>query len=125
MDKLSIQEQVALYKTNVNVVMMYLFASLCRHCLAYHLFVTRYEFLSCDQYLSYMHAQIFNSHHQSQCGKMGDYCDGELFKHHPLFQDDPCALQIRLYYDDLEMCNALGSKTKKHKLGKLTCLCSL
>lgn len=51
---------------------------------------------------------------------MGDYCDGELFKQHPLFKDDPCALQIRLYYDDLEMCNALGSKNKKHKLGNVS-----
>lgn len=33
--------------------------------------------------------------------------------------EDPCALQIKLYYDDLEVCNALGSKIKKHKLGML------
>lgn len=50
---------------------------------------------------------------------MGDYCDGEQFQEHPLFKEDPCALQIRIYYDDVEVCNALGSKTKKHKLGKL------
>lgn len=48
---------------------------------------------------------------------MGDYCDGTQFSEHPLFQQDPSALQIRLYYDDLEACNALGAKTKKHKLG--------
>ena len=48
---------------------------------------------------------------------MGDFCDGEQFKEHALFKDDPTALQICLYYDDLEICNALGSKTKKHKLG--------
>lgn len=57
--------------------------------------------------------------HKLSGGKMGDYCDGELFLNHPLFQEDPSALQIRLYYDDLEVCNALGSKTKKHKLGRL------
>lgn len=50
---------------------------------------------------------------------MGDYCDGELFKKHPLFKENPSALQIRLYYDDLEVCNALGSKSKMHKLGKV------
>ena len=33
-------------------------------------------------------------------------------------QEDPCALQIKLYYDDLEVTNALGSKTIKHKLGE-------
>ena len=60
---------------------------------------------------------MFNSHELDQ-GRMGDYCDGEQFKQHELFQEDPCALQIRLYYDDLEICNALGSKTKKHKLGR-------
>ena len=48
---------------------------------------------------------------------MGDYCDGEQYQEHPLFQNDPCAIQVRLYYDNLEVCNALGSKTKKHKLG--------
>ena len=48
---------------------------------------------------------------------MGDFCDGEYFEHHALFKDDPGALQICLYYDDLETCNVLGSKTKKHKLG--------
>lgn len=52
--------------------------------------------------------------------KIGDYCDGEIFQNHPLFKEDPCALQICLYYDDLEICNALGSKTKKHKLGELS-----
>lgn len=61
--------------------------------------------------------QVFNSHKLGQGGKLGDFCDGELYKDHPLFKADPCALQIRLYYDDLEMCNALGSKNKKHKLG--------
>ena len=48
---------------------------------------------------------------------LGDYCDGELFATSELFQDDPCALQIQLYYDELELCNPLGSK--KHKLGKV------
>lgn len=51
---------------------------------------------------------------------MGDFCDGEQFKEHSLLKDDPTALQICLYYDDLEICNALGSKTKKHKLGTAT-----
>ena len=27
------------------------------------------------------------------------------------------ALQVILYYDDVEICNPLGSRTKKHKLG--------
>ena len=63
------------------------------------------------------YVQVFNSH-QLRNGKMGDYCDGEQFKHHPLFQKDNNALQINLFYDDLEVCNPLGSKAKIHKLGK-------
>ena len=48
-----------------------------------------------------------------------DYCDGEQYINHPLFTEDPCALQIEICYDDIKTVNALGSKTKLHKLGKL------
>ena len=44
-----------------------------------------------------------------------DICDGELFSNHPLYQAYPRALQILLYYDDLEMTNGLGSHITKHK----------
>jgi hypothetical protein len=44
--------------------------------------------------------------------------DGDYYNEHPLFKEDPTALQVYLYYDELESCNALESKTKKHKLGK-------
>lgn len=50
-------------------------------------------------------------------GLLSDYCDGKLFRENKLFQEDPTALQIQLYYDELEVCNPLGSKAKKHKLG--------
>ena len=49
---------------------------------------------------------------------MGDYCDGDSFKEHPLFSQDPTALQIMVFYDDMEVVNPLGSYTKKHKLGE-------
>ena len=49
---------------------------------------------------------------------MGDYCDGDLFKSHPLFGEDPCALQIQLYYDEVEFCNPIGSRRGVHKLGE-------
>ena len=48
---------------------------------------------------------------------MGDYCDGELFHSHQLFQADPCALQLQLFYDEMEVCNPIGTKAKIHKLG--------
>ena len=50
-------------------------------------------------------------------GFLGDYIDGELFSENVLFQEDPSAFQIQLYYDELEVWNPLGSKAKKHKLG--------
>ena len=36
-------------------------------------------------------------------------CDGEVFKEHPLFSTDSNALQIVIYYDDVETANTLGS----------------
>ena len=49
----------------------------------------------------------------------GDYCDGKRCREHPLFSTDPVALQIILYYDELELCNPLGSRRKKHKIGNI------
>ena len=50
-------------------------------------------------------------------GAMKDLCDGKTFSTHPLFSIKVNALQVLLYFDELETCNALGSKTKTHKLG--------
>lgn len=41
-----------------------------------------------------------------------------MFRNHPLFSRDPTALQLFLYYDEVELANPLGSKTGKHKLGR-------
>lgn len=49
---------------------------------------------------------------------MNDFCDGKTFKSHPLFSVHSNALQIFFYFDELEICNPLGSKAKIHKLGK-------
>ena len=46
-----------------------------------------------------------------------DFCDGTIFSNHPIFSHDHCALQIIAYYDELEICNPLGSHTKRHKVG--------
>lgn len=51
---------------------------------------------------------------------IADYCDGQVFRQHPLFARDPCALQIILYYDEVEVVNPLGGKTSKHKVGNKT-----
>ncbi len=46
-----------------------------------------------------------------------DFCDGTVFKNHPIFSNDPHALQVIAYHDELELCNPLGSHVKQHKLG--------
>ena len=46
-----------------------------------------------------------------------DFCDGQRFKSHALFSTNPHALQIIGYFDELEVCNPLGTHTKTHKLG--------
>ena len=58
-----------------------------------------------------------NSHGRGD-GMMSDFCDAQVFHHHPLFSRDPSALQLILYYDEMEVVNPLGSKTSKHKVGK-------
>ena len=50
-------------------------------------------------------------------GILEDFCDGELFHTHPLFSQNPNALQIIAYFDEVELCNPLGTHVKKHKLG--------
>ena len=49
---------------------------------------------------------------------MADYCDSPEFKNNALFIQDNGALQLMLYYDEVELCNPLGSSRNKHKLGK-------
>lgn len=48
---------------------------------------------------------------------MKDFCDGAIYKKHPVFMSHNLALQIVLYYDDVETANPLGSKAGNHKLG--------
>lgn len=50
---------------------------------------------------------------------MGDFCDGANYAQSELFLQDPCALQIRLYCDEVEVTNPIGSKVNIdiHKLG--------
>lgn len=52
-------------------------------------------------------------------GYLSDYCDGYLFKNHSLFRTKPNALQLILYFDELEICNPLGSHSGVHKLGMI------
>ena len=62
-------------------------------------------------------AEVLNPHGNSDDDRLGDFCDGSLFKSHPLFSSDPHALQVVAYYDEIEVVNPIGSFIKKHKLG--------
>lgn len=55
--------------------------------------------------------------HQRNDNLLSDFCDGKYYKSHDLFSKDHTALQLIVYYDDVEVCNPLGSRAKKHKLG--------
>ena len=63
-------------------------------------------------------SEVLNPHQRQDI--LGDYCDGKHFRTHPLFSNDPHALQIIAYYDELEVANPLGSYDKVHKLGVLS-----
>ena len=53
-------------------------------------------------------------------GKMEDNCDGARFRSHPLFSETLHALQIIAHYDEIELCNPLGSHVKRYKVGLLS-----
>lgn len=55
-------------------------------------------------------------HNRSTFGDhVSDYSHGSVFQKHPLIQRGDC-LPLILYYDDVEICNPLGSYSKVHKL---------
>ncbi len=57
--------------------------------------------------------------HQRDDDLIEDVCDGSMCKSHPLFKEDPLAIQLIAYYDDVEVCNPLGSHRGINKLGKI------
>ena len=57
-----------------------------------------------------------NQPHTTQVAKFNDMCDGSVFKEHPVFSHSAHAIEIIAYYDEIELCNPLGSHTKVHKL---------
>ena len=54
---------------------------------------------------------------------IADYCDGDLFKSHDLFASHGNAIQLIIYYDEVEPCNTLASHSGIKKLGKFSFLC--
>lgn len=54
---------------------------------------------------------------------MRDFCDDQLIKESEIFKKDPMALQLIMFYDDIEVANSLGAKAGIHKLGAIPCTC--
>ena len=61
-----------------------------------------------------------DTHQNAAKNILSDYRDGRQYNQHPLFSPNPVSLQLILYYDELELCNPLGSRRKKHKVGTYT-----
>jgi hypothetical protein len=53
---------------------------------------------------------------QSQDDIVRGTIDSKYVQVHPLFSKNPNAIRIQLFYDEVEVTNPLGSKTKKHEL---------
>ena len=62
--------------------------------------------------------EVFNTSFAAR-HELQEFCDGLIYKCHPLFQEDKTALQIIGYYDEVEVVNPIGSYVSKHKLGCL------
>ncbi|XP_065893395.1 uncharacterized protein [Dysidea avara] len=63
-----------------------------------------------------IYTEVQKGHTSTTPERLTDFCDGAHYFTHPLFNEHPTALQIFLYYDDVEVCNPLGSSKGKHKL---------
>ena len=49
---------------------------------------------------------------------IADFCDGQLYKEHNVFQNkDAHDLQLIAYFDEVEVCNPLAGQAGIHKLG--------
>ena len=62
--------------------------------------------------------EVLNGHKSSN-DILRDFCDGEFFREHPMVLHDPHTLVLAIFYDDLGVVNPLGSRKRKHKLGKV------
>lgn len=60
--------------------------------------------------------EVITPHHSSD-EFIRDFCDAQEIKDSEVFENDPSALQLLLYYDEIEVANPLGAKAGMHKLG--------
>ena len=52
--------------------------------------------------------EVFKERINTKPDLLFDFCDGQLFKQHPLFSVDKRALQLVVYTDEVETVNPLG-----------------
>ena len=72
--------------------------------------------LNSQSIILYSALQVLHGH-QRDDEAIENFCDAQFFRTHPLFSRDPTALQLIVYYDEVEVTNPLGRKTGKRKLG--------
>lgn len=65
----------------------------------------------------------YNASHDCTQGTFERFCCGSIFQNSNLFQANRFSIQIQLATDDVELCNALGSKSGLHKLCAVYMVC--
>ena len=68
-----------------------------------------------------MYVKVMKTRPSNHSDHNSDFCDGSFFKNHPLFSTEPNSFQIVAYFDKLEVCNPLGSRSGINRLGNLLC----
>lgn len=58
----------------------------------------------------------YNSSHICNSNKYTRFCCGNVYQNSDFFQSNQFAIQLKIFSDDFEPCDALKSKTGKHKL---------
>ena len=71
------------------------------------------EALLSDEELS--KAMLQSNHERADC-KLEFIQDGVVLSNHTLFAIDPNTLELILCSDEIELCNAVDTRVKKHKL---------
>lgn len=57
--------------------------------------------------------------HKQHGGVVADFCDSKHAASHVLWSSGEHALQIFMYFDELELCNPLGASRKIQKIGTI------
>lgn len=61
--------------------------------------------------------KLIDNEAHSMPGFLRGYQDGQQYSQLGIFKEYPHAIRLQLFYDDVEVCNPIGSKAGIHKLG--------